>query len=95
MAASPVRASQWSQEAYTIARQARSLNFLKVEPLIKTLQKTSGRSRRDCVLLIHQCVQEKTPRRSWTEEEIDQVRELLVANPLKRLPRRLAEPLPR
>ena len=83
MAASPVRASQWSQEAYTIARQARSLNFLKVEPLIKTLQKTSGRSRRDCVLLIHQCVQEKIPRRSWTEEEIDQVRELLVANPVE------------
>ena len=83
MAASPVRASQWSQEAYTIARQARSLNFLKVEPLIKTLQKTSGRSRRDCVLLIHQCVQEKIPQRSWTEEEIDQVRELLVANPVE------------
>ena len=80
MAASPVRASQWSQEAYTIARQARSLNFLKIEPHIQKLQQTSGRSRRDCVLLIHRCTQERPMRRSWTEEEIDQVRELLVAN---------------
>jgi hypothetical protein len=34
------------------------------------------------VILIHRCVQQKPVRRSWTEEEIDQVRELLVANPI-------------
>ena len=79
MAAAPVRSKQWSQEAFTIARQARSLNFLKIEPLIQKLQQTSGRSRRDCVLLIHRCTQERPMRRSWTEEEIDQVRELLIS----------------
>lgn len=83
MAASPVHAGQWSQEAYTIARQARSLNFLKIEPLIQKLQQTSGRSRRDCVLLIHRCTQERPTRRSWTEGEVEQVRELLVANPVE------------
>ena len=89
MAASPVRASQWSQEAYTIARQARSLNFLKIEPLIQKLQQTSGRSRRDCVVLIHRCTQQKPMRRSWTEEEIDQVRELLVANSVEEVARKI------
>jgi hypothetical protein len=89
MAASPVRASQWSQEAYTIARQARSLNFLKIEPLIQKLQQTSGRSRRDCVLLIHRCTQERPMRRSWTEEEIDQVRELLVANSVEEVAKKI------
>jgi len=29
------------------------------------------------------CVQQKPLRRSWTEQEIDQVRELLVANPVE------------
>jgi hypothetical protein len=33
------------------------------------------------VIFIHRSVQQKPLRRSWTEEEIDQVRELLVANP--------------
>jgi hypothetical protein len=89
MAASPVRASQWSQEACTIARQARSLNFLKIEPLIQKLQQTSGRSRRDCVVLIHRCTQQKPTRRSWIEEEIDQVRELLVANSVEEVAKKI------
>jgi len=42
----------WSPEAYALARQARSLNFLKIEPLIQKLQQASGRSRRDCLVLI-------------------------------------------
>ena len=89
MAASPVRASQWSQEAYTIARQARSLNFLKIEPLIQKLQQASGRSRRDCLVLIHRCTEQKPMRRSWTEEEIDQVRELLVANSVEEVAKKI------
>ena len=89
MAASPVRASQWSQEAYTIARQARSLNFLKIEPLIQKLQHASGRSRRDCLVLIHRCTQQKPMRRSWIEEEIDQVRELLVTNSVEEVARKI------
>ena len=94
MAAGPVRAHQWSQEAYTIARQARSLNFLKIEPLIQKLQQTSGRSRRDCLVLIHRCTQQKPMRRSWTEEEIDQVRELLVANSVEVAPGKSVAVLP-
>jgi hypothetical protein len=89
MAAGPVREHQWSQEAYTIARQARSLNFLKIEPLIQKLQQTSGRSRRDCVVLIHRCTQQKPMRRSWTQGEIDQVRELLVANSVEEVARKI------
>jgi hypothetical protein len=89
MAASPVRAGQWSQEAYTIAGQARSLNFLKIEPLIQKLQYASGRSRRDCLVLIHRCTQQKPMRRSWTEEEIDQVRELLVANSVEEVAKKI------
>ena len=81
--ASPVHLKRmWSPEHYKIALQARSLNFLKIEPLIQKLQQVSGRSRRDCVILIHRCVQEKPMRRSWTEEEVEQVRELLVVHPL-------------
>jgi hypothetical protein len=81
---SPHRVRQsWSPEAYALARQARSLNFLKIEPLIRKLQQASGRSRRDCLVLIHRCAQEQPRRRSWTDEEIDQVRELLIANPVE------------
>jgi hypothetical protein len=48
---SPNRVRQsWSPEAYALARQARSLNFLKIEPLIQKLQQASGRSRRDCLV---------------------------------------------
>ena len=75
MAPSPHRVRQsWSPEAYALARQARSLNFLKIEPLIQKLQQASGRSRRDCLVLIHRCAQEQPKRRSWSDEEIDQVR---------------------
>jgi hypothetical protein len=70
---SPNRVPQsWSPEACALAQQARSLNFLKIEPLIQKLQQISGRSRRDCVILIHRCVQQKPLRRSWTEDDIDQ-----------------------
>ena len=90
MAAYPNRARQsWSQEACALARQARSLNFLKIEPLIQKLQQASGRSRRDCVILIHRCVQQRPLRRPWTEEEIDQVRELLIASPVEVVARKL------
>jgi hypothetical protein len=41
------------------------------------------------VVLIHRCTQEKTTRRSWTEEEIDQVRELLVANSVEAVARKI------
>ena len=84
MSPSPHRVRQsWSPDAYALARQARSLNFLKIEPLIQKLQQASGRSRRDCLVLIHRCAQEQPRRRSWTDEEIDQVRELLIANPVE------------
>ena len=90
MPPSPNRVRQsWSSEACALAQQARSLNFLKIEPLIQKLQQISGRSRRDCVILIHRCVQQKPLRRSWTEEEIDQVRELLVANPVDVVARKI------
>ena len=84
MAPSPNRVRQsWSPDAYALARQARSLNFLKIEPLIQKLQQASGRSRRDCLVLIHRCAQEQPKRRSWSDEEIDQVRDLLIANPVE------------
>jgi hypothetical protein len=80
---SPNRVRQsWSPEAYALARQARSLNFLKIEPLIQKLQHAS-RSRPDCLVLIHRCAQEQPKRRSWTDEEIHQVCELLIANPVE------------
>jgi hypothetical protein len=41
------------------------------------------------VILIHRCVQQKPLRRAWTEEEIDQVRELLVANPVDVVARKM------
>jgi len=63
VASNRVRQS-WSPEAYALARQARSLNFLKIEPLIQKLQQAFGRSRRDCLVLIHRCAQERPKRRS-------------------------------
>jgi hypothetical protein len=56
-------------------------NFRKVEPLIQKLQRSSGISRRECMIFIRRCIQQKPLRSSWTEGEVDQVRELYVANP--------------
>src|ERR1700744_6543153 len=47
------------------------------------VKQASGRSRRDCLVLIHRCAQEQPRRRSWSDEEIDQVSELLIANPVE------------
>jgi hypothetical protein len=74
----------WSAEDYKNAHHARSLKrLLKPELLHSKRQSISGRSRRGCVIFIHRCVQQKPLRRSWTEEEIDQIPELRVGNPTK------------
>jgi len=43
MTASPVRTKRmWSPEEHRIALQARSLNFLKIEPLIQSYSRLPG-----------------------------------------------------
>jgi hypothetical protein len=84
-----MKGRDWRIQLCNLQSQARSLNFLKIAPLIQKLQQTSGRSRRDCVVLIHRCTQDKPTRRSWTEEEIDQGRELLVANSVEAAARKI------
>jgi hypothetical protein len=69
----------WPAEAHELAKQARSTNALKLEPLVRKLQRTTGRRKRDCVNFILRQL-EKAPRPgAWTDDEIGQVRELVLS----------------
>jgi hypothetical protein len=71
-------ALQWPPSAYEIAREARAANALKLETLIRKLQRKTGRRRRDCALFLLRQIA-ATPRpQVWTEEEIDKVRDLAL-----------------
>ncbi len=73
---------QWTVEQQAFAQQARGLNALKLGQHIQKLQMLSGRSKRDCLQLIAGSLQDSN-RRPWKEDEVDQVRELLVVHPIE------------
>lgn len=69
----------WPPEAYEFARQAKAANALKLESLIRRLQRRTGRRRRDCALfLLRQIASTRHPQ-VWTDDEIDKVRELALS----------------
>jgi hypothetical protein len=69
----------WPPEAYEIAKEARAANALKLEALIRKLQRKTRRRRRDCAFFLLRQIA-RTPRQQvWTEDEIDRVRELALS----------------
>jgi hypothetical protein len=79
----------WPSEAHELAKQARSTNALKLEPLVRKLQRTTGRRKRDCVNFILRQL-EKAPRPgAWTDDEIAQVRELVLSHSVEDVARKI------
>jgi hypothetical protein len=69
----------WPPEAYELAREAKAANALKLEALIRRLQRKTGRRQRDCALfLLRQIASTRRPQ-VWTDDEIDKVRELALS----------------
>ena len=84
------RLNPWPAEAYDLARQAKALNFLRIDPLVRKLQAVTHRRRRDCIALIHACTKEgPVGRRAWSEEEIEELRELLITRSIEAAARKL------
>ena len=74
---------EWTNYELTLASQARTLTGLKLSQHVRKLQASSGRRKRDCVLLIHRGLEQDTNRRSWSEDDIERVRELLTVHPIE------------
>ena len=68
--------NSWSSEAHELARQARSANILKLAPLIRKLQRISGHRKRECINFVLSHIDDKSRLTSWTDSDIDRVREL-------------------
>lgn len=88
---------KWGPEAMALVAQAKVLSGIKLEQLVRRLQRQTGNSREECWrFVIHYGIKTETEHRRWTEEELEEARELLtkysvdeVARKLKRSPKAL------
>jgi hypothetical protein len=88
---------KWGPEAMALVAQAKVLSGVKLEQLVRRLQRQTGRSREECWRFVIQYgIKSEVEHRRWSSEELDQARELLtkhsveeVAKKLKRSPRAL------
>jgi hypothetical protein len=84
------RPQRWSQEALTLAAQAKVLSGSKLEKLVVRLQRHTGRSREACWrFIIQHGLKEGVDHRRWTEEEIEVVREEVVKRSVEEIAKKL------
>jgi hypothetical protein len=69
----------WSAEALELARQAKGSNALRLAPLIRRLQRATGKRKRDCASLVIRQLEQNPRPAAWSEDEIDQLRELALS----------------
>ena len=81
--------SPWSNADHEFAKKARALNALKLDRHVKALMAQTGRSQRDCTLLVHSYLREDAQLRRWSEEEVERVRELLVSHSVEEAARKV------
>ena len=75
----------WSEEAISLAKQARMLSGEKLDQLVRRLQRSTGRSREACWRFIMQAgLKIRDEHRRWTEDEYEKLREHLATTPLRR-----------
>ncbi len=80
----------WSQEAHSLALQARVLSGNKLEQLVVRLQRHSGRTREACWRFVIQYgLKGKTEYRRWTEADIELLREELVKKSVEEVAKKL------
>ena len=71
----------WSDEAISLAKQARMLSVEKLDQLVRRLQRSTGRSREACWRFILQAgLKIRDEHRRWTEDEYEKLREHLATH---------------
>ncbi len=71
----------WSEEAISLAKQARMLSGEKLDQLVRRLQRSTGRSREACWRFILQAgLKIRDEHRRWTEDEYESLREHLATH---------------
>ena len=69
----------WGPEARALAAQSQVLSGIKLDQLVRRLQRQTGQSREACWrFVIQHGLKGRVEYRRWTEEEIEEVREELV-----------------
>jgi hypothetical protein len=68
----------WPPEAYEVAKEARAANALKLEALIRKLQRKTGRRQRDCALFLLRQIATTSRPQVWSDDEVDKVRDLAL-----------------
>jgi hypothetical protein len=79
----------WPAEALELAKQARASNALRLEPLVRRLQRSTGKRKRDCVSLILRHLEQQPRPGAWTEEEIAQIRDLALSLSMEEIARKI------
>jgi hypothetical protein len=76
--------------ALALAAEAKVLSGIKLDQLVRRLQRQSGRSREDCWrFVIQHGLKCRVEHRRWTDEEIDEARELLAKYPVEEVAKKL------
>jgi hypothetical protein len=80
----------WGPEAFSLALQARVLSGEKLDQLVRRLQRNTGNSREACWrFVIQHGLKGRVEHRRWTEEEIDEARELLAKHSVEEVAKKL------
>ena len=86
----PGRSREWSPDALALAAQAKVLSGVKIEQLVRKLQRQTGRSREECWRFIIQYgIKGQPDYRRWTEAEVEIVREELVKRSIEDVAKRI------
>src|SRR5487761_335358 len=80
----------WGPEARALAAQSQVLSGIKLDQLVRRLQRQTGQSREACWrFVIQHGLKGRAEYRRWPEEEIEEVREELVKHSVEEVARKL------
>ncbi len=80
----------WGPEARALAAQAQVLSGIKLDQLVRRLQRQTGQSREACWrFVIQHGLKGRVEYRRWSEEEIEEVREELVKHSVEEVAKKM------
>ena len=80
----------WGPDAFALAAKASVLSGFKLDELVRRLQRQTGRSREACWrFVIQHGLKSRVEHRRWTDDEIDEARELLAKYPAEQVAKKL------
>jgi hypothetical protein len=85
-----VFAPKWGSDAIALAEQAKVLSGTKLAQLVRRLQRQTGRTQEKCWrFVIKYGIKAEFDHRRWSEEELDEARELLTKYSVEDVAKRL------